>query len=38
MVSPYAPPKTNIDTPNDGLEKAIPFKNGNFSGQFIINP
>ena len=24
------PPKTNMDTQNDGLEKATPFKNGNF--------
>ena len=24
------PPKTNIDTQNDGLEKVTPFKNGNF--------
>ncbi len=23
-------PKTNMDTPNDGLEKVTPFKNGNF--------
>ena len=22
--------KTNMDTPNDGLEKVSPFKNGNF--------
>ena len=24
------PPKTNMDTQNDGLEKATPFKHGNF--------
>ena len=24
------PPKTNIDTQNDGLEKVIPFKHGYF--------
>ena len=23
-------PKTNMDTQNDGLEKVIPFKHGNF--------
>ena len=24
------PPKTNMDTQNDGLEKVTPFKHGNF--------
>ena len=24
------PPKTNMDTQNDRLEKVTPFKNGNF--------
>ena len=24
------PPKTHMDTQNDGLEKVTPFKNGNF--------
>ncbi len=27
----YTLPKTNMDTQNDGLEKVVPFKHGNFS-------
>ena len=26
----FTPPKTNMDTQNDGLEKVTPLKNGNF--------
>ena len=34
--SPYAPPKTNIDTQNDGpWKRRFPFKNGNFWYQFV---
>ena len=29
------PPKTNMDTQNDGLEKVTPFKHGNFWYQFV---
>ena len=27
---PLTPPKTNVDTQNDGLEKVVPFKYGHF--------
>ena len=26
----FTPPKTNMDTQNDGLEKVTPFKNGHY--------
>ena len=29
-VMATTPPKTNMDTQNDGLEKVTPFKNCNF--------
>ena len=29
-VSPITPPKTNIDTKNDGLEYVSPFKHNYF--------
>ena len=30
------PPKTNMDTQNDGLEKATPFKHGNFLVSMLV--
>ena len=26
----HTPPKTNMDTPHDGLEKVVPFKYGHY--------
>ena len=30
ICSNHTPPKTNMDTQNDGLEKVVPFKYGHF--------
>ena len=30
LYSSIAPPKTNMDTQHDVLEKVTPFKNGNY--------